>query len=82
MIVSPGGAILANILFIPMDSKVIAVRSWRDSELKLWKKLAEACQVNYSEIVGIPTYYGFKPLARQHSNYYVPLERFKKAFNI
>ena len=82
LIVSPGGAILANILFMPMDSKVIAVRSWRDSELKLWKKLAEACQVNYSEIVGIPTYYGFKPLARQHSNYYVPLERFKKAFNI
>lgn len=79
LIVSPGGAILANILFMPPGSKVVAVRSWRDANLGLWKKLAEACQVNYSEIVGIPTYYGFKPLARQHSNYYVPLGRVKKA---
>jgi capsular polysaccharide biosynthesis protein len=82
LIVSPGGAILANILFMPPGSKVIAVRSWRDANLGLWKKLAEACQVNYSEIVGIPTYYGFKSLARQHSNFYVPLGRFKKALKI
>lgn len=79
LIVSPGGAILANILFMPPGSKVIAVRSWRDSKLGLWKKLAVACQVNYSEIVGIPTYYGFKSLSRQHSNFYVPVRRFKKA---
>jgi capsular polysaccharide biosynthesis protein len=82
LIISPGGAILANILFMPPGSKVIAVRSWRDANLGLWKKLAEACQVNYSEIVGIPTYYGFKSLARQHSNFYVPLGRFKKALKI
>lgn len=82
LIISPGGAILANILFMPPGSKVIAVRSWRDSKLRLWKQLAEACQVNYSEIVGIPTYYGFKSLARQHSNFYVPLGRFRKALNI
>lgn len=82
LIISPGGAILANILFMPPGSKVIAVRSWRDNNLGLWKKLAEACQVNYSEIVGIPTYYGFKSLARQHSNFYVPLGRFKKALKI
>ena len=82
LIVSPGGAILANILFMPPGSEVIAVRSWRDANLGLWKKLAEACQVNYSEIVGIPTYYGFKSLARQHSNFYVPLGRFKKALKI
>lgn len=82
LIVSPGGAILANILFMPPDSKVIAVRSWRDSKLRLWKQLAVACRVNYSEIVGIPTYYGFKSLARQHSNFYVPLGSFKKALNI
>ena len=82
LIVSPGGAILSNILFMPSGSKVIAVRSWRDSKLKLWEKLAEACQVDYSEIVGIPTYYGFRWLSRQHSNYFVPLSRFKKALNV
>jgi capsular polysaccharide biosynthesis protein len=79
IVVSPGGAILANILFMPAGSKVFAIRSWRDSELKLWEKLAEACQVNYFEILGIPTYYGFKRLARQHSSFYVPLRRIKKA---
>lgn len=82
LVVSPGGAVLANILFLPPGSKVIAVRSWRDPKLRLWKKLAGACQVNYSEIVGIPTYHGFKSLARQHSNFYVPLGRFKKALKI
>ena len=34
--------------------------------------------MNYSEVVGIPTYFGLKSLLRAHSNYYVPLNRVKK----
>ena len=79
IVISPGGALLANILFMQKNSKVIAIRSWRDSELKLWRELADACDINYSEVVGIPTYFGSKSLTRQHSNFFVPLSRIKKA---
>jgi hypothetical protein len=78
LIVGPGGAILANILFMKKGSKVIAMRSWRDSKLNLWKSLSEACNVEYGEIIGIPTYFGRKFLARQHSNYFIPLVLVKK----
>jgi hypothetical protein len=78
-IISPGGAVLANILFMKKDSKVIAFRSWRGANLRIWKKLAEACKVDYAEVIGIPTYFGLKPLAREHSNYYVFLRGIKKA---
>lgn len=78
LIVSPGGAILANILFMKKGSKIIALRSWRDSKLKLWKKLSQACNIEYSEVAGIPSYCGTKPLARQHSNYFIPVRLIKK----
>lgn len=75
---SPGGAILANIIFMRRGSRVVSIRSWRGSEVPLWKLLSEACEVNHSEVVGIPSYFGFKFLLRAHSNYYVPLRRIKK----
>ena len=75
---SPGGAVLANIIFMQRGSRVVAIRSWRGSDVPLWKLLSEACEVNYSEVVGIPTYFGLKSLLRAHSNYYVPLNRVKK----
>jgi hypothetical protein len=78
-IIAPGGAVLANILFMGKGSKVIAIRSWRGSNLRLWANLADACKVDYSEVIGIPTYFGSKSLAREHSNYYLPLRRIKKA---
>ena len=78
-VITPGGALLANILFMHKNSNVVAIRSWRDSELKLWKDLAYACEINYSEVVGIPTYFGSNSLARQHSNFFVPLSRIKEA---
>lgn len=80
-IVTPGGAVLANIVFMKPGSKVLVIRSWRDSDLLLWKKLAEACGVHYSEAIGIPTYYGRKTLARQHSNYFLPIRKVKKLLN-
>ena len=75
---SPGGAVLANIIFMRRGSRVVSIRSWRGSDVPLWKLLSEACEVNHSEVVGIPSYFGLKSLLRAHSNYYVPLNRIKK----
>jgi hypothetical protein len=75
---SPGGAVLANIIFMRTGSRVVSIRSWRGSDVPLWKLLSEACEVSHSEVVGIPSYFGLKSLLRAHSNYYVPLNRIKK----
>jgi hypothetical protein len=77
-IVSPGGAILANIIFMQRGSRIVSIRSWRGSDVPLWKLLAETCEVSHSEVVGIPSYFGLKSLLRAHSNFYVPLKRIKK----
>lgn len=77
-VLSPGGAVLANIIFMQPGSRVMSIRSWRDSDLLLWKKLADACDIRFVEAVGIPTYYGRNALARQHSNFYLPLRKIKK----
>jgi hypothetical protein len=80
-LVAPGGAVLANIVFMKPGSKVLVIRSWRDSNLLLWKKLAESCGVQFSEAIGFPTYYGRSTLARQHSNYFLPIWKVKKLLN-
>lgn len=77
-VASPGGAVLANLVFMQTGSKVLMIRSWRDSDLMLWKKLAAACELDFSEVIGIPTYYGRKALARQHSNFFLPIRRVEK----
>lgn len=77
-ILSPGGAVLANTIFMQPGSRVLLIRSWRDSDLLLWKKLAEVCDVDFNEAIGIPTYYGPNTLARQHSNFYLPFRRVRK----
>lgn len=80
-IVSPGGALLANIIFMDKSSSLVVIRSWRGSNLRLWKMLAYACKIDYSEVVGIPSYYGFSSLKREHSNYYVPIKRIKQSLS-
>jgi hypothetical protein len=77
-VLSPGGAVLANMIFMQSGSRVLVIRSWRDSDLLLWKKLAEICDLDFDEAIGIPTYYGSNALARQHSNFYLPLRRVRK----
>jgi hypothetical protein len=72
-IVAPGGAVLANILFMNEGSRVTVIRSSRNSELELWRKLAIACGVELKEVLGIPSYHGLKILSRMHSNYFVPI---------
>jgi hypothetical protein len=81
MIASPGGAVLANMIFMKPGSRVLLMRSWRDSDLFLWKKLAEACGLHFNEAIGIPSYHGRNRLARQHSNFYLPLKRVRKLLN-
>ena len=77
-IVAPGGAVLANILFMENGNTVTVIRSSRDSNLRLWEKLAQACGIEFNEVVGVPTYFGPKTLARQHSNYFLPIRKVKK----
>jgi capsular polysaccharide biosynthesis protein len=79
-VVAPGGAVLANILFMEKGSTITVLRSSRDSNLRLWKKLAQACGIDFNEVVGVPTYFGPKTLARQHSNYFLPLKRLNVIF--
>lgn len=79
-IISPGGAVLANIVFMKKGSKLSLIRSWRDSDLLLWKKLAGSCGVEFSEVKGIPTYFGRKALARQHSDFFLPVREIRKLF--
>lgn len=78
LIVSEGGAVCANILFMRSTSSILVLRSWRNSRENLWKLLAEACQVNYHEVKGIPIYFGARKLHRQHSDYFVLMFALKK----
>jgi hypothetical protein len=78
LIVSEGGAVCANMLFMRSTSSILVLRSWRNSRENLWKLLAEACQVNYHEVKSIPTYFGLRKLRRQHSDYFVLMFAFKK----
>jgi hypothetical protein len=77
-IVSPGGAALANMLFMKKGSQVTVIQSSRGSNLDLWKKFAESCGIDYSEVTGYPTYYGRKALAREHSDFYIPIWKVRK----
>jgi capsular polysaccharide biosynthesis protein len=49
-IATPGGAILANMIFMNPESKLIVFRSSRDLRPRLWKKLAVASNVNITHI--------------------------------
>lgn len=76
--VSPGGAILANIIFMPVGSTMVCLRSSRLNDLELWKKLALAVGINYFEVVGIPTYFGKDALKRDHSNFYISPRKLRR----
>ena len=78
IIVAPGGAAMANIIFMPEGSTVVVLRSWRNSDLELWVKLAEAMNVNCIEVTGIPTYFGPGKLRRMHSDFYISPRKLRK----
>ena len=70
-VISPGGAVLANMVFMKPGSKVLCLRSWRQNRLELWKKLAIASDIKYFDVVGLPTYFGINFLRREHANFYI-----------
>ena len=70
VIACPGGATLANMIFMSPDSKLLIFRSFRDLKQKLWSKLSIAANVNLFQFFGIPIYFGRKKLQRQHSDYF------------
>jgi len=80
-VISPGGAVLANIIFMRPGSKVTVLRSYGYSKLNIWKQLAEITKVEYSEVRGIPSYWGFNFLRRLHSNFYISPRKLRRMFS-
>jgi hypothetical protein len=78
IVVSPGGAALANIIFMPVGSVVVVLRSRRNSDLNLWVKLANAIGVQCIEVAGMPTYFGPGKLRRMHSDFYISPRKLRK----
>jgi hypothetical protein len=72
-LVAPGGAGLTNMVFMQSHSTVTSLVSWRGRGTRLWKKLAEACEIDLIELIGAPTNYSFKYMTRLHSNFILPL---------
>jgi hypothetical protein len=78
LVVIPGGASVANILFMKPGAKVLILKSWRNGKLNLWKSLALGLGLEYKEINGVPNYYGLNRLRRVHSDYWIPPRKFKR----
>jgi capsular polysaccharide biosynthesis protein len=78
IVVSPGGAAIANVIFMPLGSSIVVLRSYRNKDLRLWKKLASAMKVNCIEVTGIPTYFGPGKLRRMHSDFYISPRKLRR----
>lgn len=78
VVISPGGALLANMIFLSKGAIVICLHSWRGRKVRLWQQLAHALGVEMINVYGLPTYFGRKSLQNEHSNYYVPLWKFRR----
>lgn len=78
LVIIPGGASVANILFMKPGTKVLILKSWRNRKLNLWQSLAIGLGLEYKEINGVPSYYGLKYLRRVHSSYWIPPRKFKR----
>jgi hypothetical protein len=77
-VVAPGGAVLANILFMQPGSRVLALTSFRNKKLDIWGKLSRSCDLEYFEIRGFPTYWGLSFLRRFHSNFYISPKKLRR----
>jgi hypothetical protein len=77
-VVAPGGAVMANIIFMKPGTKVLVMRSWRGRNLKLWEALSQSVNLKYVEITGFPTYWGFNFLRKIHSDYYISFRKLRR----
>jgi hypothetical protein len=78
LVIIPGGASVANILFMKPGTKVLILKSWRNRKLNLWQSLAIGLGLDYKEINGVPNYYGLRYLRRVHSDYWIPPRKLKR----
>jgi hypothetical protein len=78
---APGGAMLANMIFMKPGSSILTFRSFRNPTLHIWKELAIASNLKYFECVGIPTYFGLNKIRRIHSDYYISPKKVRRMFS-
>ena len=81
VVVSPGGAVLANIIFMNPGSMVVAFTSFRGKKVDLWRKLSDSFDIKYITINGIPTYWGFNYLRKFHSNFYISPKKLRRVLS-
>ena len=81
VVVSPGGAVLANIIFMNPGSKVVALTSYRGQRIDLWRKLSDSLDLKYIAVNGIPTYWGFRYIRKLHSNFYISPKKLRRVLS-
>ncbi len=78
IVAAPGGAVLANIIFMKPGTKVLVLRSLRPRYLQLWKDLSVSLDLNYFEVLGLPTYFGLSQNKIIHSNFYISPKKLRR----
>jgi Glycosyltransferase 61 len=81
IVVAPGGAALANIVFMQEGSWVVVLQSRRNRDINLWSKLAGAMNINYIEVKGPSTYFGPGKLRRRHSDFYISPRKLRRVLS-
>jgi hypothetical protein len=77
-VAAPGGAVLANMIFMKPETKLLVLVSWRNRKLKLWKDLSKSANLKYFEVKGFPTYWGFNYLRSLHSSFYISPRKLRR----
>ena len=81
VVVSPGGAVLANIIFMNPGSMLVVLTSFRGKKIDLWRKLSDSFDIKFIAINGIPTYWGFNYLRKFHSNFYISPKKLRRVLS-
>jgi len=77
-VISPGGAVVANILFMAPNTKITVLLGYGQRNLRIWQKLAQVNNLEYSEIKGYSIYWGFNSLQRLHSDFYISPRKLRR----